>query len=1119
MHKLSAFFSRWLALTTGLTAGLALALAPARPVAAQSVSTYTFSTSTSPYAALAGGTPFVANAGGGSVDDGNSAPLPLGFSFPFAGVLATSVIVNTNGWLTVAPTADLLTINSVLNQNQNQLIAWFGRDLDQTGATLRYLTTGTAPNRVFKVESANFQQFGAPGARGTAQVWLYEGSGRIEVHYGAFNTLFTTPTATITQVGLRGTGPTDVRSLTGTWAAPVAGTAPLGALPLDAANVPVSGAVFRFEPAGGTDILPPVITAATLTPPGGACAPVAHQISVTATDASTIGSATATYTVANGTPTVVNLIDVGGVWVGTIPAQGAALVTWFVTVTDASAQANTASTTPASYFDGAISVNAGPDQRINAGTPVTLTATASPRGALKISEMMVSSFGSGGTSPRPAYLGTDDDLVEISNIGAVPIDLAGYVFDLRGDGTNLARTYTLPAGATLPAGEVLVLHIGTGTDSPANRYYHTGGTNEPLTSGSDYGFLLLTPGGVPVDGVAMNNFAAATGFPAGVWTGAGAPSPGGIAGTGLSGTDTDSNVGWTAASFGARQTIGTYNAGLTAQPLPTVTWSGGSLPTPVTANPLTVTVPATPGVLTYTATLTQNGCTLIDAVAVTVVTPVMPVAEFTASTTTPTNTTVVTFTDQSQNLPSAWQWTFTPATVQFVNGTSATSQNPQVQFLIGGCYTVALTASNPAGSNTRTRTSYVCGSLAYCSTGLQGSPCSSFNGQINSVRIVGTTLSNLNTGCTSGNGQAYTVYPASGSTTATLTAGQTYALTVESSSIGSIGAWLDTNANGTFETSEFILVTAVAMPPTPATSTVTFTVPTTATAGAVGLRIRNGISANSINPGDACVPRFTGETEDYTVTLVSGCAVPAPTITINRPPCVGVTLIFGPGSQPAGTTYAWTGPNGFTSTQALPTIPNVTTAATGTYSLVVTIGGCSSPAGTLAVVINPPPPTPTITVGAPTAAGVLLTSSAPTGNQWFRDGSPIPGATDPTYLVATSAQNGRYAVLAIANDCTSGLSAEQTVIITGLPTDVAARVGLTLAPNPTSDGYLTVRLNAAAQPQPLTVVDALGRVVFRATLAPGATTHSLNLRALPTGVYGVQVLTPTGIAARRLVLE
>lgn len=87
--------------------------------------------------------------------------------------------------------------------------------------------------------------------------------------------------------------------------------------------------------------------------------------------------------------------------------------------------------------------------------------------------------------------------------------------------------------------------------------------------------------------------------------------------------------------------------------------------------------------------------------------PIAPSANFTASTTLPCQSQTVTFTDQSTGTPTAWSWSFTPATVIYVNGTSATSQNPQVQFTALGNYTVSLTATNAVGNNTHTKTNYI----------------------------------------------------------------------------------------------------------------------------------------------------------------------------------------------------------------------------------------------------------------------------------------------------------------------------------------------------------------------------------------------------------------------------
>jgi PKD repeat protein len=89
------------------------------------------------------------------------------------------------------------------------------------------------------------------------------------------------------------------------------------------------------------------------------------------------------------------------------------------------------------------------------------------------------------------------------------------------------------------------------------------------------------------------------------------------------------------------------------------------------------------------------------------------VADFTASNTTPAKNTTVQFTDLTTGGPTSWAWSFSrPAYVSFVNGTTAGSQNPQVQFTDGGLYTVTLVATNGSGSNTKVKTDYIRAGIA-----------------------------------------------------------------------------------------------------------------------------------------------------------------------------------------------------------------------------------------------------------------------------------------------------------------------------------------------------------------------------------------------------------------------
>ncbi len=103
----------------------------------------------------------------------------------------------------------------------------------------------------------------------------------------------------------------------------------------------------------------------------------------------------------------------------------------------------------------------------------------------------------------------------------------------------------------------------------------------------------------------------------------------------------------------------------------------------------------------------------------------------------------------------------------------------------------------------------------------------------------------------------------------------------------------------------------------------------------------------------------------YSVTvIVSGCAgtSPATAVMVSPIPATPAAGNGGPyyagatvsltASAVAGATYAWTGPNSFTSTLQNPTIPAATTAATGTYGVTATVDGCTSPAGTTSVVVT-----------------------------------------------------------------------------------------------------------------------------------------------------------------------
>ena len=92
-------------------------------------------------------------------------------------------------------------------------------------------------------------------------------------------------------------------------------------------------------------------------------------------------------------------------------------------------------------------------------------------------------------------------------------------------------------------------------------------------------------------------------------------------------------------------------------------------------------------------------------------------ADFQAGNLAPLKNETVQFTDLTTGNPASWNWSFDRATIVFVNGTSASSQNPQIQFTDGGPYQVTLMTSGPGCSDTRVKPAYLRAGLAGLWTG------------------------------------------------------------------------------------------------------------------------------------------------------------------------------------------------------------------------------------------------------------------------------------------------------------------------------------------------------------------------------------------------------------------
>ena len=293
-------------------------------------------------------------------------------------------------------------------------------------------------------------------------------------------------------------------------------------------------------------------------------------------------------------------------------------------------------------------------------------------------------------------------------------------------------------------------------------------------------------------------------------------------------------------------------------------------------------------------------------------------------------------------------------------------------------------------------------------------------------------------------------------TTTTLTSGQIVTCIMTSSLTGVTGSPATSNA---------ITMIVNAIPATPTVTNggpycvgATISLSTPAVTGATYSWTGPSAFTSALqNPTRPAATVAMAGTYSVTVTSSAGCtslagtttvvvnALPAtPTATNTGPYCAGATITL---NTPAvtGASYAWTGPSAYTSALQNPTRPASTTAMAGTYSITVTVGGCTSLAGTTAVVVNAIPATPTAASNSPVCAGGTINLTTPTVSgatyAWTGPLSYTSAIQNATIAGATGAMAGTYSITVTTGGCTS-LAGTTTVVVNALPaTPTATNTG------------------------------------------------------------------------------
>jgi PKD repeat protein len=297
--------------------------------------------------------------------------------------------------------------------------------------------------------------------------------------------------------------------------------------------------------------------------------------------------------------------------------------------------------------------------------------------------------------------------------------------------------------------------------------------------------------------------------------------------------------------------------------------------------------------------------------------PQPPVADFSANDTLIEVGDSVNFSDLSTNNPTSWSWTFTGGTPS-----SSSTQNPTVTYNTIGSYTVSLTATNSAGSDAETKTSYITvqeNVIEYCT--------SSGNNQSYEY-IAGVEVENLD------NNSGASGYSDFTSLTADLTAGASASVSLTPGFGGSSyneywRIWVDYNVDGDFLDSGEQVFSGYG------SSTVngSFNVPS-------GLncqtRMRVSMQYNSYR-SSPCGTFTYGEIEDYTVDIGGGTVYPpvanftANDTSVNE----GDSVNFTDQSAYNPTSWAWTFEGGTPSSSTAQN-PSVTYNTAGTYDVALT---------------------------------------------------------------------------------------------------------------------------------------------------------------------------------------
>jgi hypothetical protein len=224
-------------------------------------------------------------------------------------------------------------------------------------------------------------------------------------------------------------------------------------------------------------------------------------------------------------------------------------------------------------------------------------------------------------------------------------------------------------------------------------------------------------------------------------------------------------------------------------------------------------------------------------------------------------------------------------------------------------------------------------------------------------------------------------------------------------------------------------------------------------------------------------------------------------------PSGGQTICTGDSVQltaPSGfSSYVWSGvPGGGVDS-------TIWVKTAGTYSVRVrNAAGCQGQSANVVVTVTQRPVTPVIALNGNVLTGTITGGTTGLTYRWYRDGV-LTNRTTLT-LNLTPADQGVWQLVAVRNTCTSDTSNAVTYTVVGLAE--AQDKSILVYPNPTT-GKVMMDLTSGVVFSSATVADLTGKLLLSSDLP------TLDISALPAGVYHLTIQTNQGRVLRRLIKE